>query len=243
MKTKQLLSLLFIFIIVFISCSKENDYPKKFTRKEFISGDIKMFTNSGQVLNEHEILEFAERVRSFFLGNSFLAPDYVYSFEDDINVYDAHDVEFILFSDSKGEVVIKSNDTQQERTLRFTVKRQSDYSIISAQDTITSYINEENPIFKCTPEIVFRRPLPATSGYTEEVKFLRPFYVKIKGDEIHLCITSYMNNQYYNNQFRSISILGARNNLINEEYLQSLQSPSYNLIDTIAYKESYIVFY
>ena len=52
-----------------------------------------------------------------------------------------------------------------------------------------------------------------------------------------------MEKSYFtDNSLRSVSIYGATNNMINEEYFNQIQGSNYNLIDSIAFKESFILF-
>jgi hypothetical protein len=77
----------------------------------------------------------------------------------------------------------------------------------------------------------------------ELVKYRKPLYIKKNGDEILFCIVSYMENSYFSdNTLRSVSICGATNNMINAEYFNIIQSSNYNPIDSLAFKESYILF-
>jgi len=75
------------------------------------------------------------------------------------------------------------------------------------------------------------------------VKYLIPIYIKKTDDEILICIVSYMERSYSSDyQLWSQDISSPINNMITDDYLLFMQNPSYNLIDTLAFKESYIVF-
>jgi hypothetical protein len=100
-----------------------------------------------------------------------------------------------------------------------------------------TYNYTENSHLKCTPEIIERIPVPGG-----RIKYLRPLYIIKENDELHLCIVSYMENGYSNDVLTNISILGATNNLINESYLSGLKNNSDSRVDSIALKESFIIF-
>ena len=223
-------------VLTAISCSDKDDYPRKFTRYEFFSGEVKMFTRDGEVTNNQEIDKFTERVRVYSLSSSN-PPDYVYSFDDDIDIMEDYEIEIIFSSNTEGIISIISNDNH---TVNFNLIKKDDFYVISMRDTVEAFNYIENPIYKFSPEIVKRTPIPLAG---ELVRYLKPIYIKKNNDEILICIVSYMERSYYSdNQFRSQSISGPVNNMITNDYLLFIQNPSYNLIDTLAFKESYIIF-
>ncbi len=238
MKINQYFLTVICLTSILLSCSDDKDFNKKYTRQEFVSGDIKMFTNSGEVTDETEIDKFTEGIRNSFLTNP-LDQKEVYSFDDDIDVYDNYNIELMFYSENSGEVKMKSDETGEEELIKFNLKEQDDYSIISLQDTIETYFLDENERYKCVPEIISRKPLPMSM---EIVTYLRPIYVKKIDDEIRIYIVSYMENKYSNNELWGQDISGATNNMISEDYLNNLKNMSEHWTDTIAYKESYIVF-
>jgi len=223
-------------VLTAISCSKKDDYPRKYTKYEFISGEVKMFTKAGKVTNRQVIDKFVERVRNFAL-NSSNPPAYVYSFDDASFMMHHYNIEITLTSDTEGIITIISNDYQP---INFNLIKKDDYYLISMSDTVVDYNYVENPRYKCSPEIVERIPRPM---FLDIVKYLRPIYIKKNDDEILVCIVSYMERSYsLDNQFYSQTISAPINNMITNDYLLFMQNPSYNLIDTLAFKESYIVF-
>ena len=223
-------------VLTVISCSNTNDYPRKYTRYEFFGGEVKMFTKAGEVTNNQEINKFTERVRDYYL-NSSNPPDYVYTFNDDRDIMEDYEIEITLSSNTEGIISVISNDNQ---TLNFNLVKKDDFYVISMRDTIEAYNYIENQRYKCSPEIVERTPIPMAG---ELVRYLKPIYIKKNDDEILICIVSYMERSYYSDdQFRSQSISGPVNNMIKNDYLLFIQNSSYNLIDTLTFKESYIVF-
>jgi hypothetical protein len=223
-------------ILTTISCSKKTDYPRTYTLYEFSSGEVKMFTKTGEVYNNQEINKFTERVRGYYL-NSPNPPDYVYSFDDDKDIMEDYDIEITFSSINGGTISVISPDNQ---TINFSLAEREGFCVISMQDTIEAYNYTENPRYECSPEIVERITIPMAG---ELVRYLKPLYIMKNNDEILICIVSYMERSYYpDNQFRSQSISGPANNMINNDYLLFIQNPSYNLTDTLAVKESYMVF-
>lgn len=223
-------------LMLILSSCTEDDFPKKFTQYEFINGKVRMFTKAGEVINDNEIEQFTERIRSYFL-NSWNAPTYVYSFDDDKDLLDTYRLEIILTAEAEGTIRILSDNPNENQNMDFELIKKDNYCLISMQDTVVTYSYTENPRLKCTPEIIERIPVPGG-----RVIYLRPLYIIKENDELRLCIVSYMENGYFNDELTSISILGATNNLINGDYLSDLKTSGENRVDSIAYKESYIIF-
>lgn len=234
---KKINFLLLTGLFFMISCTKDNNYPKKFTRFDFQNGEVRLVAKSGEITNNEEIIKFVESVRSFVISNEN-GTGYVYSFEDDMNFMEENDIEIVFTSETKGTIKMKS-DNNEYQTTEFKLIKKDDFYVVSLNEVVESYNYIENPRFKCTPEIIERVPLPGG----EIVKYRKPLYIKKNGDEILVCIVSYMEKSYFtDNSLRSVSIYGATNNMINEEYFNQIQGSNYNLIDSIAFKESFILF-
>lgn len=228
--------LLFIgLVLTAISCSKKDEYPRKYTQSEFLNGEVKMFTKTGKVSNSQEIEKFVERARN--LRNSTNPPAYSDAFDDASYMMHHYNIEITLTSDTEGIITIISNDYQP---INFNLTKKDDYYLISMIDTIVDYNYVKNPKYKCSPEIVERIPRPM---FLDIVKYLRPIYIKKNSDEILVSIVSYIERSYrFNDPFFDQEISSPINNLIDNDYLLLIQSPSYNSTDTLAFKESYIVF-
>jgi hypothetical protein len=235
---KHLLYLGLTIVITMFSCSTDKNYPQKYSRSEFSSGVVKMYTKTGEVTDAQVINQFSEEVRNFFL-NVENAPEYVYSFDDDIDKYEDYNLEIIFSSETKGEISFKSNDSETNETIKFNLIKRDDYYVLSIQDTVVSSFYSENPRFKCVPEITNRTPIPMGG---EIVSFLKPLYIKKTDDEIYLFIVSYMEKKYFNNELNGIAIEGVSNNMINMDYLEGLKYTNQGWVDSIAYKESFIIF-
>lgn len=235
---KRINIVLFVGLIFLISCTKDNDYPKKYTRVDFISGDVRLFTNAGEVTDKEQIVKFVNGVKRYAIARG-VSENIVNSFDVDLNFMSNDDIEILFTSATKGVFRTKYNADNEYESIEFNLIDKEGYSLLSLNKVVRN-IYEQDPIFKCSPEFIGYGPLPGGLGISE---FKYPFYIKKNGDEILFCITSFMekcNNS--NNTLRKMRICGATNNLINEEYLNELQSPSRYVIDSVAFKESYIRF-
>ena len=148
------LLLLIALVLTTISCSKKDEYPRKYTRSEFLNGEVKMFTKDGKVTNRQVIDKFVERVKSFALNSS---PANVASFDDASFMMHHFNLEITLTSDTEGIITILSNGNQ---LMNFNLIKKDDYYLISIRDTVVDYNYVENPRYKCSPEIVERIPRP-----------------------------------------------------------------------------------
>ena len=88
---KKINFLLLTGLFFMISCTKDNNYPKKFTRFDFQNGEVRLVAKSGEITNNEEIIKFVESVRSFVISNEN-GTGYVYSFEDDMNFMEENDI-------------------------------------------------------------------------------------------------------------------------------------------------------
>lgn len=234
-------SILF-FLISFIflaSCSDSVDegFPKKYTQQAYVGGEIKMFTQNGEVTDKSVIEKFTKGIQESYL-------------DIDQEVYDNFDVDIIFNSENNGVVVIPSDDIEEEKSLEFSLKEMDDYYNICMNDTIVSAFSssykEEYSRYKCFPEYIDTTYYLMGRGIDIIYTHLRPLYVKKSRDEIRVCFVSFKEVKYINGEFSRMRSRGPINNLINEEYLLSIQNLyegwPVEYTDTIAYKESYIVF-
>lgn len=229
------LLLLIAMVLTAISCSKKVEYPRKYTQSEFINGEVKMFTKAGKVTNSQEIDKFVERVRNHHMISN--PPAYADAFDDASFMMHLFNIEITLTSDTEGIISEISNDYQP---INFNLIKKDGYYLINMSDTIVDYNYFENPKYKCRPEIIERIPRPM---FLDIVKYLIPIYIKKTDDEILIPIVSYMERSYsIENNLIGQTISSPINNLITNDYLLFIQNPSYNLTDTLAFKESYIVF-
>ena len=210
------------------SCGKDESYPKTLKRGEFVSGKLRMFTNEGEVTDPKTIERFTESVRQFFLKDN---PN-VYSFDDDISVYNSYNMEIELLSNSAGRIKGEPNSK-----IDFTIQRKDGVAYYVLQDTINYFAQTFEERYKCTP--ILLEKFDPFRGYA---KGLRTLYGKEINNEVHLTFISIMEKEYCNGELRGISIKSAENNMISENYLSKLRNLANGWTDTIVYKESHIVF-
>lgn len=236
MRMKNTLNYLLLAVTTLLfSCENDSFSPRKYTKYAFIPGEVRMFTRNGEITDKETIKKFENRVRNVFL-NSIYSDNKVFSFNDDSKSYDEYDFELFFKQETSGIVTYK--DDQNEKTVKFNLHSNSGYQTIYLQDTVTNIYYKEDPMFLCKPDII--KTIPIFGG--DIVKYLRPIYVKRMNDGYAICLVSYMTTSYSNNEMRSIEINGVSNNLLSNDYLNSLKKqPSY-IADTIAFKESYILF-
>lgn len=235
--------LLVLFSLLFVCCGDDDD-SYVYKKSHFVSGKVRMFTQNGEVKDELIIQKYTNRTREFFLNKDYSSGD-VYSFDDDIKVFDDYDAEFIFDAPNNG-IVVGRIGNYAPVSLGFTMKQKDGYSTISLNDTLNTYMSHNADyntlIYKCRPYYIDKVSVMTSSGYTDRVTYLRPLYIKKTKGEIRLYFTSFMQSSYYGSQRIRTYISGPTNNMINEEYLKKLRDVNENGTDTIAYKESYIVF-
>lgn len=220
------------------SCSRGDDYPLKYTRQEFVGGEIKMFTSYGEVTDEQIINGFISRIRAFHTGGPGFGED-PYSFDDDVEIFDDFNIEIVFFSDEKGKVTDMSGSGAGTTPVEFIVRKSGDDINLSLRDTLSSYWYGENPVYSMNPEIVSRVDIPMMG---ELVSYLRPLYARKQNKEIHVWVVSYMYSSKMSGDIVLLSIIAAANNKISSDYLAGLTKPGRSTIDTIVYKQSHIVF-
>lgn len=104
MKKNQLNKWLYLTFISFIiaSCSSDNsdNYPKTFVKHEFVRGNIKMFTNKGEVTDSKLIGKFIEQY-----GNNPYTSSQVFSVKNDEETFKIYNFE-LLFNSIEREISI-----------------------------------------------------------------------------------------------------------------------------------------
>lgn len=224
--------------LAFCSCVKDPDENRIYRRAEFVEGEVRLFVKSGEVKDKQVIAKFAEGVRSFFL-DAANPPAYVYAFADDEQQFEAYDLELRFASASTGVLRYNAKDGGKPEEWKFKLEKRAGYDVISMLDTLHTFYFSENPRYQCSPVVLKREPLPMAG---EMVTYLRPLYVKKSKDSVALCLVSYMEKRYYQDELSLVHISGVTNNLINPSYLSGLGNTPILVADTFAYKESYILF-
>lgn len=230
------ISLFSAAMLMIIAACTNDKFPREYSRGEFVEGDVRLFTETGESTDIDEIADFEKRVREFFMRKS-TPPAYVYSFQDDINFMSEGEMEIVFDSETSGLIRVRPDEMSEYEITGFDLTTKDDFYIISLHDTVETNSYILNPYLKCTPEIIDQSPVPG--GLT---RYLKPLYVKKEDDRVLVCIVSYMRVGYLNEDLQEISILGANNNLINEGHLPEHVNAQAGWSDSIAYKESFIVF-
>jgi len=241
---KKVLNYLIIlfFVSIIVSCKKDNEYPKSLKRQVFVEGVFKMFTKNGEVTDQALIQDFVKRYRDSLSKHNLNTNHEIYSFDDDVKLFDQYNCEFVFFTDNNGEVIVKSDDAFN-KSYKFNLRRHKDYINISLLDTITSLSTfSGTPIYKCTPEIIYEQYLPPATGFYMRTTYFRPIYAKEVNSEIHINIVSYLEVKHYQDEIKSINLRSAVNNIINPDYIENFKKLHEEWSDTLVYKESYITF-
>ena len=234
---------LIFFVSIIVSCDKDNEYPKSLTRQVFVEGDFKMFTKNGEVTDQALIQDFVKRYRDSLSKHNLNTNHEIYSFDDDVKLFDQYNCEFVFNSENNGEIIIKTKGEFNE-SLKFTLRRHNDYINLSTSDTIMSFSSgyESISIYKCTPEIIKVDNVPSSLGYDKITTHFIPIYAKEVNSEIHLVVVSYLEVIGYKDRINSINLRGAINNMINPNYIENFKKLYEEWSDTLVYKESYITF-
>jgi hypothetical protein len=217
--------LLAIFALLASSCSKDENTSRKLTRTEFREGKIRVFTSSGEVADNGAI----DRFVSTFPKS--------YSFKEDITVLESFDFEIELLSNNEGRLNPKIG-----KPVGFTIQRKDGVAYFILQDTVKTPCYTVDERFKCQPVILKREPISLSTGYSEFVTFLRTLYGREVNGEVHLSIISVMEKKYFDGVLKAYSFDGTQNNMTSESYLDKIKSLAKGWTDTIAYKESHIIF-
>jgi len=237
MKKNQLNKWLYLTFISFIiaSCSSDNsdNYPKTFVKHEFVRGNIKMFTNKGEVTDSKLIGKFIEQY-----GNNPYTSSQVFSVKNDEETFKIYNFELLFNSIEKGNI----NYINEKKPIKFNLISEDGYQNISIRDTLKSLGNKyETPIYKCIPKIISKKNLPRGTGFSYKQTYLRPLYINKSNNEIHILLVNLLKTKHnINNKLIGISSNTNLNNKINPDYISRLKKSNYR--DTLVYQESYIVF-
>ena len=219
-KKTSIISILILVCFLFSSCEKEIEYPRKFVFDSYSAGQIKLFTNSGEITDKKIINSSIAGYEDYFWIN----PDSIGN--DDWNV------QIELLSDSKARIIFETDSV-----LDFITTRKNGVLYLELPDTLMTLSNPTNCLLKYQPLYLVSLP-PSLGSHTV---FVPCIYAIEKGNEIYIPLVSYIESIYYENGFiMSSRGLGNYNNEFNTGYLHSLST--FNLIDTLAYQNNKIIF-
>jgi hypothetical protein len=210
---------LIIASILFLSCDKENDYPKKYTQYSYLPGEIKAFTNSGEIKDPVTVNNFINGFENYFWTNPV--------------AFDDESFEIELLSDKKARMIVDSDSI-----INFDLIRRNGILYFQSQDTTFSHSYLTNERFRYFP--LYMSALPVSSGFQGTI-YLPCIYAMEVNGEIRLPFASYI-EKYYNisGQLSSYQGIGNYNNVISTSYLNKIQAASF--IDTFVCQDNLIVF-
>ncbi|NJM16360.1 MAG: hypothetical protein HC896_14165 [Bacteroidales bacterium] len=215
---------LLIFTLLFLlslSCEKEKDFPKIYVFSSFNPGDIKGYTNSGDISDKEKINKFIKDNIEYFWDNDFQSNDWR--------------VEIQIISDSKA--LISDSDT----TIYYNLIRKDEILYFQFTDTVISYGSLTNERLKYSPLYINTIPVPIGIGQ-QMTAYIPCFYMIESNGYLLVPFVSYIENIYGNTgELISTQGIGNYNNEFNHSYLSKVQNIG-NLIDTIVYQDNSIIF-
>ncbi|MCL2073588.1 MAG: hypothetical protein FWH18_06695 [Marinilabiliaceae bacterium] len=260
---KKLLYLFNLFIIcIFISCQKDN--YEKYVFNDIVFGEVKAYTNSGEIIESQIIIEFLENFKNNDGKNIFQIESKIKIYENittNIPFNFNDEIEFI----SEKKAKISSNDT----IIYFDVISKDEILYFQSQDTIDTmrdiFAPDDRPYYM-KPVYYFNEKLKYAPLYIDTISNYSPggfftyfrfkpcIYLTKTKNEIYLSYTSYIELNkipvyiddgsgqeiyYYN-----IIIDAVQNiqNEFNEEYLNKYKTEDKLRSDTIVYKTNKIIF-
>ena len=221
------------------SCSKDDRYPQTFVKDSFVIGEVKMFTAAGEVTDKAKIARFVKSSGNCVVGSGMIE-NQIPPFIQEEQMYKDASYEIVFHSDTKGEVVTR-NDDGKTFAHPFELLARNGYSIINMKDTVGQMndLTIKVPKLLCTPVVISRE----VSGTKEFITCYYPIFVKTYPDRIEVVVMSYMESTCpAGSNSRIVNLYLGSNNLFNREYLEYVKQPNLYKNDTIAFKESSIVF-
>jgi hypothetical protein len=205
-------------LLIFSTCEKDNDFPKKYVFDSFYSGDLMAYTKTGEITDELTI-------ENFIKGQN----ENLWPLDNQTNDWN---VEITIISDTKAR--ISDSDT----SILYDLIRQNGIIYFQFTDTMISHSTLTNERLKYSP--LFVQSYPGMSGIPG---IYMPCYYFIESNgEIHLPIVSYIEKIYGSTgDLISGQGIGNYNNVFNTTYLNKVLN-SGNLIDTIVYQDNKVIF-
>lgn len=216
-KKIKLLTILLIIFYLLISCEKDLDYPQKYIFNSFQNGNIKAFTNTGEIFDEITINKVIEGYENIFWTNGY-----------ELNEWK---VEIEIISDSKAKI------SYIDTVIYYNLININGIKYFQSQDTILCQEILPNNRFQYAPLytdiISFSQPLSA---------YVPCIYLIESNRELHLPLISYI-EKYYVNNTGILYEMGKKNynNVLNPTFLENIQN-TMNDIDTIVYQENKVIF-
>ncbi len=217
---KTIIQYLFIASIslLIISCENDNKYPKKYIFVSYNVGDLKAYTNTGEILDIQTINKFIAEHKEYFWQTDYQSNDWIMGID--------------IISETKAKVFNSDTATYYD------LIHKNGIIYLQFKDTMVSYSSLINEKFKYSPLYI-----QSYTGYLKiSYKFIPCFYVIEANSELQVPILNYIEKKYDNSgDFLSGSGLGNYNNVFNTDYLNSIKNNS-SIIDTIVYQENNVIF-
>lgn len=235
---------LFYFVLL-IACQKENeDYPKTYYFDFIETGEVRVFTNNGEVNDTQLSATLINRWDDYFYGKD------EFRFDD---------------FDFKGEITLGANNQSiiQNSDTAMTYGFQSRGGVIYFESSDTSYsfsdlINIKDKRLRFSPITQTNIKEGPISGFPPQQTILYGYlpcvYAINKGDKIKFPFLSFLEKNCYADNSGgllgncyNINAFSNVNNLFDENYINKIMnkyqiSPDYEYRDTIVIQENFIVF-
>jgi len=208
-------------ILMFSSCEKEKDFPRKYVFDSIHPGMIEGYTKTGKITDEAKISDFIKGQSQYFWPSDDQPTAWHFEIE--------------ILSDSKAKI------SDSDETVFYDVIRKNGIMYLQSRDTLMSFMDITNERLKYTPLYMKKHLLPIAAG-GQVYEYIPCFYIIESKGGLHIPFVSYVEKLYGSmGEFFSGQGIGNHNNEFNPAYLNKVQN-SGNLIDTIVYQDNRIVF-
>ena len=197
------------------SCEKDKGYPKKYVFNSFYCGDLKAYTNTGEINDESQIMDFIEGYNEKFWQVGYQSDDW--------------QVEIEIISELKAKIYY--SDT----IIDFDLIHKNGILYFQFTDTLEFHgLWTTDERLKYSP-LYFQNKRP--------IIFVPCKYIIKSNGELHVPIVCYVDyeHEFHFNQEEGKYVpaiwIGSYNNVFNTNYLENLQSR-----DTIVYQDNKVIF-
>lgn len=228
MKVKSLFVISITIIGILFSCSKDKTLLKTYELNFLKTGDVMLFSNSGEITNQKVIDEFvvSNDIYNIF-GNK--EPSML-----------GERIEVEILSDSKAKI------TARDSSIYYSLQRENGILRLQSLDTLTSYVYSLEDIqynkLKYPPMLVVDTSYIFSSPRSMyRIKYIPYKYFIESSGEITMPIVGYIEKKYSKFGTFLMNSQWGLNNSFNVNYLNKIQSYT-NTNDTIAVQQNSIVF-
>ena len=213
------LIMLIISGIAFTMCDKDTDHPKRYVRDDTYTGQIRLFTNSGEI-NDPEIIDrFISGTKSYFRAG-----------ENELD--DEWQVGIEILTGTAARLVFAPDSS-----IDFNLVRENGVLYFEFRDTLIRNGTFGDEQLKYKPLFVLESP----SFPGIHTVYVPCIYAIEYNGEIHIPVVSYVERIYDSNgEFLYSQGIGNNNNVFDTTYLEKMQNGSF--IDSIAFQDNVIVF-